>query len=74
MISRFRLSRLLPVRLKELSVPIETVLRLAGLPALANDGEPLTLTTEQLFAFWTAVREVSSDPAIGLLLGSGDMF
>ena len=70
MISRFRLSRLLPVRLKELSVPFETVLRLAGLPALANDGEPLTLTTEQLFAFCTAVSEVSSDPAIGLLLGS----
>jgi AraC-like DNA-binding protein len=70
MIARFRLSRLLPARLRELSTPIETVLRLAGLPALVNDDEPLSLTTEQLFAFWTAVGEVSSDPAIGLLLGS----
>jgi AraC-like DNA-binding protein len=70
MISRFRLSRALPVRLKELSVPIETALRLAGLPAMSNTDEPLTLTTDQLFAFWTAVGDVSSDPAIGLLLGS----
>lgn len=67
--SRFRLSRLLPARLEELSVPIETVLRLAGLPAQPND-EPLTFTTDQLFAFWTAVGEVSSDPGIGLRLGS----
>jgi AraC-like DNA-binding protein len=70
MISRFRLSRMLPARLKELSVPIETVLRLAGLPPTPPEDEPLTLSTEQLFAFWTAVGEVSSDPAIGLLLGS----
>ena len=70
MISRFRLSRLLPDRLMELSAPIEAVLRLAGLPALANGDEPLTLTTDQLFAFWTAVGEVSSDPGIGLRLGS----
>jgi AraC-like DNA-binding protein len=70
MISRFRLSRMLPARLKELSVSMETVLRLAGLPPAVSDEEPLTLTTEQFFAFWTAVGDVSSDPAIGLLLGS----
>jgi AraC-like DNA-binding protein len=70
MIARFRLSRLLPAKLEELSVSPEAVLRHAGLPPGLLRDDPINVTTEQLFAFWTAVDEVSGNPAIGLLIGS----
>jgi hypothetical protein len=72
MVTHFRLSRLTAVRLRERSVPPEAVLRHAGLPPGLFLEEKCLLTTEQLFAFWRAVGEVSGDPAIGLALGSED--
>lgn len=70
MITRFRLSPLSIARLRERGVSPEDVARRAGLPpGLLRDAKVL-LTTEQLFAFWDAVAEVSGDPAIGLELGS----
>ena len=41
------------------------VARRARLP-LATPGQATTLTLEQSFAFWRAVREISGNPAIGL--------
>src|SRR5689334_5151111 len=70
MISRFRLSRLLPAKLEELSVSPEAVLRHAGLQVSLLREEQMALATDQFFAFWNAVAAVSGDPAIGLVLGS----
>jgi hypothetical protein len=72
MVTHFRLSRLTGDRLRERSVAPEAVLRQAGLPPGLLLEEKCLLTTEQLFAFWRAVGEVSGDPAIGLALGSED--
>jgi AraC-like DNA-binding protein len=70
MVTRFRLSGLTAVRLKERSVSPEAVLRRAGLPPGLLGDEGGLVTTEQLFAFWRAVGDVSGDPAIGLSFGS----
>lgn len=70
MITRFRLPRATASRLEERSVPPEAVLRRAGLRAGLLKEDRAYLTTDQLFAFWRAVGEVSGDPAIGLALGS----
>jgi AraC-like DNA-binding protein len=66
----FRVSGGLFSKLDELGVPAAGVLRRAGLsPAYA--GQPrVLLSTEELFAFWRAVGEVSSNHAIGLQLGT----
>jgi AraC-like DNA-binding protein len=49
---------------------MSAVLRSAGLPqALFDQGRAL-VTTEELFALWRAVGAVSTDPAIGLQLGT----
>ncbi len=70
MITRFRLSPLSMIRLQESAVSPEEVARRAGLPPGLLREQKILLTTEQLFAFWEAVGEVSGDPAIGLKLGS----
>ena len=62
MVTTFRLSRLTAVRLQERSVAPDAVLRHAGLPPGLFLEEKCLLTTEQLFAFWRAVGEVSGDP------------
>jgi AraC-like DNA-binding protein len=57
-------------KLEELGVRASQVLRQAGLsPALVNESRVL-LSTEELFALWRAIGEVSANPAIGLLLGT----
>lgn len=57
-------------KLEELGVPASAVLRRAGLPQGLFDQPRGLVSTEELFAFWRAVGEVSTDPAIGLLLGT----
>ncbi len=57
-------------RLEELGVSASAVLRRAGLPQGYVDQARVLLKTEELFAFWRAVGEVSANPAIGLLLGT----
>ncbi|HEY4354164.1 MAG TPA: AraC family transcriptional regulator [Acidobacteriaceae bacterium] len=70
MSKHFRVAARLPVKLEELGVSVPAILRRAGLPA-ALFGEPrVLLTTEELFSFWRAVTEISTDPALGLLLGT----
>ena len=57
-------------KLEELGVQASAVLRRAGLPQGYANQPRVLLTTEELFALWRAVGEVSTNPAIGLLLGT----
>src|SRR5260370_24978019 len=57
-------------RLEELGVRASAVLRRAGLPQGCIDQPRVLLKTEELFALWRAIAEVSTNPAIGLLLGT----
>jgi AraC-like DNA-binding protein len=70
MINRFRISSLLPNRMEELGVSPLAVLRQAGLPMGLFNQEKIFVTTEELFALWRGIAEVSRDPAIGLKLGN----
>jgi AraC-like DNA-binding protein len=57
-------------KLEELGVRASAVLRRAGL-SQGSIGQPrVLLNTEELFALWRAIGEVSANPAIGLLLGT----
>jgi AraC-like DNA-binding protein len=67
---RFRVSRLLVSRLEELGIAPGAVVRQAAIPASVLSDERILLTTEQLFAFWSAVATLSGNPLIGLVLGS----
>ena len=66
---RFRVSRLVARQLKEHGIPELTVLRRAGLWDGWLRQDKILATTEELFAFWRAVGEVSDDPTLGLKLG-----
>src|SRR5689334_6824538 len=57
-------------KLEELGVRASAVLRMAGLPQRAMDQPRVLLKTEELFALWRAIGEVSNNPTIGLLLGT----
>lgn len=57
-------------KMEELGLSPAAVLRRAGLPLAYGDQPRVLLKTEELFALWRAVGEVSSNPAIGLLLGA----
>lgn len=70
MTKHFRVPGNLCVRLEEYGVHVPAVLRRAGLPQDLCHQNRIVLTTEQLFALWRAVAEVSNDPAIGLKLGT----
>jgi AraC-like DNA-binding protein len=54
--------------LKALGVDPTELLRRAGLPLSLFSEESVQVTTEQLFALWQAISELSDDPAIGLKL------
>ena len=62
---QFRVSGRTFRKLNELGVPASEVLRRAGLSQAF-----VLLNTEELFALWNALSEVSTNPAIGLLLGT----
>src|SRR5260221_9740135 len=66
----FRVSGSIFSKLEELGVPASAVLRRAGLPQDFIDQPRVLLKTEELFALWRAIGEVSTNPAIGLLLGT----
>ena len=57
-------------KLQELGVSASAVLRRAGLPQGFIDQPRVLLKTDELFALWRAVGEVSTNPAIGLQLGT----
>jgi AraC-like DNA-binding protein len=70
MIKHFRVAGILRTRLEEAGVQVPIVLRNAGLPRDLFEQTRILVTTEQLFALWRAIGEVSADPAIGLKLGT----
>src|SRR5258705_3041085 len=68
--NRFKVASWLPKRLEELGVPPAVVLRQAGLPIGLFQQEKMLVSTEEFFALWRSISEVSNDPLIGLKLGS----
>jgi len=58
------------VKLEELGIRASSVLRRAGLPHGFIDQPRVLLKTEELFALWRAIGDVSTNSAIGLLLGT----
>jgi len=66
----FRVSGSTFSKLEELGVPASAVLRRAGLPQGFIGQPSVLLKTWELFALWRAVGEVSTNPAIGLHLGT----
>jgi len=67
---RFRITKAWAQRfaLEKISVPM--LLRRAGLPANLFEREKIYVTTAQVFALWRTVAEMTSDPALGLKLGT----
>lgn len=68
--NRFRVPSWLPKKLEELGVPPVAVLRQAALPIGLFQQEKMFVDTEEFFALWQSISEVSGDPLIGLKLGS----
>ncbi|HTW45313.1 MAG TPA: AraC family transcriptional regulator ligand-binding domain-containing protein [Acidobacteriaceae bacterium] len=66
----FRVPGRLRNKLEESGVRPSAVLRRAGLPASLFDQTRILVTTEELFALWRAIGEISTDPGIGLKLGT----
>ena len=66
----FRFSGSTFQKLEEHGVSASAVLRRAGLSQGCINEPRVLLKTEELFALWRAVGEVSSDPAIGLQIGT----
>ncbi len=66
MTNRFRVSSALIRRLENVGLQPLAVLRQAGLPMGLFDQEKIFVTTEELFALYRGISEVSHDPAIGL--------
>jgi AraC-like DNA-binding protein len=66
----FRVPGRLAVKLEELEVSVAAVLRRAGLRHDMFQQTRILVSTEELFALWHAIGEVSKDPAIGLKLGT----
>ena len=69
MLKHFRVTSRLGLKLAEFEISIPTVLRRAGLPQDLFEQKRILVSTEELFALWTAIGSVSSDPLIGLRLG-----
>lgn len=67
---RFRVSGSTFLKLEESGVHASSVLRRAGLPLEFSNQPRVLVSTEELFALWRAIGEVSTNPAIGLLLGT----
>lgn len=70
MSDRLRISNTWGKRFTDQKIALPALLRRAGLPTGLFEQEKVYLTTAQLFALWRSVGEMSSDPAIGLKLGS----
>jgi AraC-like DNA-binding protein len=66
----FRVSGSIFQKLEEVGVSAAAVLRRAGLPQAYSKEPRVLLKTEELFALWRAIGEVSANPAIGIQLGS----
>src|SRR5271163_404476 len=70
MIKQFRVPGSLRVRLEEAGVLVPAVLRRAGLPQNLFEQTRILVSTEELFALWRAIGEMSKDATIGVRLGT----
>src|SRR5213592_1216313 len=70
MSDRLRISNTWGKRFADQKIALPALLRRAGLPVGLFEQEKVYLTTAQLFALWRSVGETSSDPGVGLKLGS----
>ena len=70
MVKHFRVPGSLRVRLEEAGVLVPAVLRRAGLPQNLFDQTRILVSTQELFALWHAIGEVSKDASIGICLGT----
>ncbi|WP_433966085.1 AraC family transcriptional regulator [Tunturiibacter gelidiferens] len=70
MSKHFRVSGHLSTKLNESGVRVSSVLERAGLPSGLLDQPRILVTTEEFFALWRGIGQVSPDPAIGLVLGT----
>jgi len=70
MVRHFRVPGALRTKLEELGVNVSAVLRTAGLHNDLFDQMRILVSTEQQFALWRAIGDVSKDPSIGLKLGN----
>ena len=70
MSKHFRVPGRLSIKLEESGIPVSTVLERAGLPPTLLDQPRILVTTEELFALWRGIGQVSRDPAVGLSLGT----
>jgi len=72
MTNRFRLAAMLARHLEDRGISPLAVLRKAGLPTGILNQEKVLLSTEEFFALYRGIAEVSNDPTIGLKLGTVD--
>jgi AraC-like DNA-binding protein len=70
MSKHFRVPGRMPAKLQEAGIRVSAVLQHAGLSPGLFDEPRILVTTEELFAFWRGIGLVSTDPAIGLELGT----
>src|SRR5215813_6027605 len=70
MVNRFRVSSTLPRKLEELGLAPDAVFRQAGLPVGLFKLDRIVATTEEFFALHHGIAEATSDPAVGLKLGT----
>lgn len=66
----FRVPKGMRVRLEDAGVQTASVLRTAGLPRDFFDQDRILVNTQELFALWRAIGDVSKDPSVGLKLGT----
>ena len=66
----FRIAGYTQNKLEELGVSVPAVLHRAGLSPTLFTQPRVLVSTEELFALWNAVGELSPDPALGIQLGS----
>ncbi|MGD1107305.1 MAG: AraC family transcriptional regulator ligand-binding domain-containing protein [Terracidiphilus sp.] len=70
MTKHFRVASGLRSKLEESGVQASAVLRTAGLPRDFFDQPRILVNTQELFALWRAIGEVSKDSSIGLKMGT----
>jgi AraC-like DNA-binding protein len=69
MLKHFRVPGRLAHKLRELDVSVPTVLRRAGLPRDLFEQTRILVSTDELFALWRSIAQISADPLIGIKLG-----
>lgn len=70
MVKHFRVHGTLRTKLEDAGISVPAVLRRAGLPHDLFAHTRILVSTEELFALWRAIGEVSNDPSIGLKLAT----